>query len=186
VGEGPIELEPLGTPEPPPLPGCVRVDDTADDAVDALLSDLLAYALEAVESRQRFDLAVPVDRSLGTLWMRCMLDPDLRPFPWAQTHVWIPGDVDRVWLHESLVSPAGIPPGQVRSGPVDAAVCRRLDCVVADASKAARVIAGDPAVQRASRLLFLTEAKAVAPVLAEAQANPAPWQEAAPRLHWYL
>ncbi|MDP7029440.1 MAG: hypothetical protein QF733_04380 [Phycisphaerales bacterium] len=191
MGEDPIPLEPLGVPDPPPLPGRVRIDGTFDDAVDALAADLLTCALDAVEARQQFSLAISGDRVLEPLWLRCMLDPDLRAFPWSRTHVRVLGEVDRLWLNEALVTPAGIPPAQVHVGPASVGPASAgsgadVDCVVASGATAAAVMGGGTAPQQATRLLMLTEAASLDATLRHVEANPAPWAQVASRLCWYL
>ncbi len=183
---GPIELEPLGTPDPPPLPGCVLLADSLDDAADALLADLLARAIDAIDARRRFDLAVVGDRSLERLWLRCMLDPDLRSFPWKMTHVWIVDGSEGAWLQDALVRPAGIPPGHVRIGHLGAAAHPRMDCLVSGGAGIQEVITQLPGLGPAGHVMVLVDGPGVDRILGHIEHNPAPWTKATPHLRWYL
>ncbi|MDP6479175.1 MAG: 6-phosphogluconolactonase [Phycisphaerales bacterium] len=113
----PFDLEPVNLPEPPDVPGIVHVLDSADEAIDLLLADVLETADRVVGERGRFDLVVSGDRQLDSTWLRMMLDPDLRTFPWHATHLWFPDvggaaedAVESVHarLQESLILPSGL------------------------------------------------------------------------------
>lgn len=106
MSERPFEFEPLDLPDPPDVPGIVNVLESADEAIDLLLRDVLEAADEAVGERDRFDLAISGDPQLEPAWLRLMLDPDLRTFPWHATHLWFPsgcGDVE-----DTLIVPSGV------------------------------------------------------------------------------
>ncbi len=117
MSEQPFNLEPIDLPDPPDVPGIVNVLGSADEAIDLLLADMLEAADRVVEERGRFDLVVSGDRQLESVWLRMMLDPDLRTFPWHATHLWFSDAsgaaedaVESVHarLQESLILPSGL------------------------------------------------------------------------------
>lgn len=71
------------------LPGEVMIRRTAAEALDSLAADLLAQALTCVRTFGDFHLAVGGDATMELVYMRLMTDPELRAFPWRDTHLWL-------------------------------------------------------------------------------------------------
>jgi 6-phosphogluconolactonase/glucosamine-6-phosphate isomerase/deaminase len=131
----PFELEPDGQSDPPDLPGKAMVFASDEEAIAAAIRELHSAADTAVRERGRFHLAVSGNVSLEPMWAQLMIDPDLRMFPWPQTHLWITAsEADRSStqrrVQESLILPSGIPAEQVH-----AMLCgepqRRTQCAAA-------------------------------------------------------
>ncbi len=113
MSERPFDLEPVDLPKPPDVPGIVNMLESADEAIDLALRDVLELADVAVGERGRFDLAVSGDPQLDAVWLRMMLDPDLRTFPWHATHLWFSdargaAESVRGRLQEALILPSGL------------------------------------------------------------------------------
>jgi len=146
MSDKPFELEPYDVPEPRALPGRVVAVGPEDEVAEQLLGDLLISANDAVGEHERFDLAISCSSLLQPLWQRFMLDPDLRGFPWAATHLWLlDSELDQAsWLHESLLWPAGIPIEQVHPGRLEEA-SRETVCAAILVSEPG----GDAPLQRA-------------------------------------
>jgi 6-phosphogluconolactonase/glucosamine-6-phosphate isomerase/deaminase len=116
----PFELEPDGQSDPPDLPGKAMVFASDEEAIAAAIRELHSAADTAVRERGRFHLAVSGNVSLEPMWAQLMIDPDLRMFPWPQTHLWITAsEADRSStqrrVQESLILPSGIPAEQVHA-----------------------------------------------------------------------
>ena len=71
------------------LTGGVHVAKNADLLYDDLAHALMAVALEAVEHRQVFHLALSGGSTPERFYQRLVTDPRFRPIPWAETHLWI-------------------------------------------------------------------------------------------------
>jgi len=76
-------------PELTSLPGRVVIKPDADDLVDALAHDLIIAAMQAVNQRGEFHLALSGGSTPRQLFRRLATDPDLRNFPWPDTHIWV-------------------------------------------------------------------------------------------------
>jgi hypothetical protein len=197
--EPPFELDRDDLPDPPNLPGEVIVKRSIDEAIDAFAEDLFSHAEAAVESHGRFDLAVPPDRSLETVWFRLMLATEYRLFPWEQTYVWLtdPNLAAAVRLQETLIWPAGIPIEHVHPMPERGESAfherleqelqgRALDALVlgpdVQAVLGGRMDAKDAVILGAERIAVLAagHTQSLSGDLSEAMAA------AAPRLRWYV
>lgn len=97
------------------LTGDVRVHDTLDELYDNLARRLMAAAIEAVEERDVFHLALSGGSTPEKFYMHLVIDPRYRNIPWKQTHIWIvderrvPEDDDRYnfrMIRESLTEHA--------------------------------------------------------------------------------
>ena len=120
MSEPPIELEPDNHFDPPDLPGNVAMFVSDEAAIDAAIRELHIAADAAVQARGRFHLAVSGDVSLEPMWARMMIDPDLRLFPWPQTHLWFAAlatdhESTLMRIQESLILPSGIPEENVHT-----------------------------------------------------------------------
>lgn len=120
MSEPPIELEPDNHFDPPDLPGNVVMFASDEAAIDAAIRELHIAADAAVRARGRFHLAVSGDVSLEPMWARMMIDPDLRLFPWPETHLWIAAlatdhESTLMRIQESLILPSGIPEENVHT-----------------------------------------------------------------------
>ena len=120
MSEPPIELESGLLPDPPDLPGRVLVFESPEAAIDLAIRELQVVADAAVRERGRFQLAVSGDQSLEPVWARLMVDPDLRMFPWPNTHLWVmEPHADYTRMQESLITPAGIAAEHVHPMPTN-------------------------------------------------------------------
>jgi len=88
------------------------VRENCDALFDVLAETLLSAAQQAVEQRGAFHLALSGGSTPQPFYMRLVIDPDLRNFPWHKTHLWIvderrvPPEDDRCnykMIRESLV-----------------------------------------------------------------------------------
>jgi hypothetical protein len=86
-GEKGYALEPR--PEPPTLPGEIVQRTSADDALDALATDLVYHASMCVRNFGDFHLALSGGPEFESLYLRLMIDPAYRSLPWERTHLWI-------------------------------------------------------------------------------------------------
>ena len=118
-----IELAPEEAPvRRPPLPGAVVARRTAEDALDALASDLVSHAANCVREFGDFHLALSGGRTPQPLYAALMYDPRYRGFPWRRTHLWmvdercVPFEDPRcnfTAIRETIVDHSDIPPEQV-------------------------------------------------------------------------
>lgn len=116
----PFELEQDGQSDPPDLPGKVMLFALDEEAIAAAIRELHSAADTAVRERGLFHLAVSGDVSLEPMWAQLMIDPDLRMFPWPETHLWITASEagrssTQRRVQESLILPSGIPAEQVHA-----------------------------------------------------------------------
>ena len=111
----------------PKLPGYVHVAPDTDKLFDDLGSALIGAADKAIEQRGVFHLALSGGGTPEPFYMRLVLDPRYRMFPWEQTHVWVvdercvPEDDDRSnikMIRESLLCQVPIPGQAVHPMPV--------------------------------------------------------------------
>ena len=112
----------------PPLIGQVKIAQDADSAIDVIGADLLATAHDCVRRYGTFHLALSGGHTPFPLYKRLMYDPDYRPLPWGNTHIWIvderraPFDDDTnnfKHVNEIIVQHADIPKENVHPIPVD-------------------------------------------------------------------
>lgn len=68
--------------------------DDADDALDALASELYMIASGAARAHGAAHLAFAISPIVERLLRRLLIDPVLREFPWDRVHVWL---VDERW-----------------------------------------------------------------------------------------
>ena len=109
------------------LPGSVHVAPDTEALFEALGENLMASALDAVEARDVFHVALSGGGTPEPFYVRLLTDPKFRLIPWAKTHVWIvdercvPEDHEKAniaMIREALTSHAGIPDEQVHAMPV--------------------------------------------------------------------
>lgn len=113
----------LDTPPPrPKLPGTVVVRENADSLLDLAAIDMFLHAQSCVRTFGDFHLALSGGSTPLPLYVRLMIDPRFREFPWARTHLWIvderrvPFDDERSnfrAINEILGDHSGIPQEQV-------------------------------------------------------------------------
>lgn len=112
----------------PDLPGHVIVRATAEDAVQALATDVFYQANACVSAFGDFHIALPGGQTPEALYRTLMIDPRYRSFPWKRTHIWmtderrVPQDDPRsnfLLLKETIVVHSDIPPEQVHAMPTD-------------------------------------------------------------------
>lgn len=124
---GAYSLEPA--PVAPELPGRVVLRPDADEALDALLEDLVGHALACVREFGDFHLAAPGDAAFEPLFVRLMIDPRFRALPWKRTHLWLlheeadDAGAARAFrqIEESLIEHSDIPPEQAHAIDLSAA-----------------------------------------------------------------
>jgi len=73
----------------PNLPGVVHVARDKDQLLDDLASAVSGAATRAIDERGVFHLALSGGGTPEPFYMRLVIDPSLRSFPWEKTHVWI-------------------------------------------------------------------------------------------------
>jgi len=209
MSDPPSEFEPQLSPDHPDLPGKVIVFESPEAAIDMAIRELQVVADAAVRERGRFHLAVSGDPILEPVWDRLMLDPDLRMFPWPDTHLWIL-EADNHWprMHESLITPAGIPPEHVHPMPTDTGgeasaqtppmshdlAARPLDAVLVGLTpdECVQDQAGEWTVAHAARTIRIVAAASTwEPAIIAIQTNPATSLATLTRnyrgdLRWYL
>jgi 6-phosphogluconolactonase/glucosamine-6-phosphate isomerase/deaminase len=114
---GAYSLEPAAVA--PDLPGSVVLRTDADDALDALLEDLVGHALACVREFGDFHLAASGDPQFEPLFIRMMIDPRFRAMPWKRTHLWLlheeanpdaPSAFARI--QDAIIEHSDIPPEQ--------------------------------------------------------------------------
>jgi 6-phosphogluconolactonase len=76
-------------PETPRLPGQVVLVDHADEALDAVGTDIMMQARACVRQFGDFHLALSGGSTPMPLYERMMIDPRFRDMPWRRTHLWI-------------------------------------------------------------------------------------------------
>lgn len=92
----PLSSEGLSTPKrpaPPRLPGHVVMRADVDEAIDALLAEVLIHAHNCVRAFGDFQLAISPRPNLEPVLRRMMYDLNLREFPWSRTRLWLTEDV---------------------------------------------------------------------------------------------
>ncbi len=109
------------------LPGSTVVEPTKADLFDNLAADLIAAAMEAVNERGVFHLALSGGSTPEPFYMSLVTDPRWRGMPWASTHVWIvderqvPMDHEKAnirMMREAMLEHVSIPGRQVHPMPV--------------------------------------------------------------------
>ena len=112
----------IETPSAPSLPGSVVLRASEDDALDAAAAEVFTHAIACVRTFGNFHMAVSAAPANEPFFRRLMLDPALREFPWAKTHLWL---LDELLVHaddpirrgitllDYLVEPSDIPRNQV-------------------------------------------------------------------------
>ncbi len=118
---GPYEIAGLPKRPPPRLPGAVVLRHDEDTLIDAALADLYMHALACIKEFGSFQLAVSASPRVEALFIRMMIDPGLREFPWARTHLWLADEslpassspARFELLADLLATPSGIPADQV-------------------------------------------------------------------------
>lgn len=112
----------IESPKAPSLPGTVVLRPNEDEALDAAAAEAFTHAIACVRSFGNFHMAVSAAPANEPFFRRLMLDPALREFPWAKTHLWLldelqvhPDDPSRrgITLLDYLVEPSDIPRNQV-------------------------------------------------------------------------
>ncbi len=71
------------------LPGDLHVANDADQLYDDLAMVFVSLAVEAVEQRGVFHIALSGGTTPWPFYQRLVLDPRFRGVPWEQTHIWI-------------------------------------------------------------------------------------------------
>ena len=109
------------------LPGTTVVKPDTETLFDKLGEALMQAALDAVEDRGVFHLALSGGGTPEPFYVRLLTDPKFRLLPWAKTHVWIvdercvPEDHEKAnikMIRESLTDHADVPDDQVHPMPV--------------------------------------------------------------------
>ena len=109
------------------LTGSVHVAPDADQLYDDLAATLLGLALESIDARGVFHIALSGGSTPEPFYHRLVTDPAVRHFPWDQTHLWIvderrvPEDDDRNnyrMIRESLADPVPMKRRQLHPMPV--------------------------------------------------------------------
>ena len=109
------------------LPGSVHVSPDTEALFEALGETMMSSALDAVEQRGVFHVALSGGGTPEPFYIRLLTDPKFRLMPWAKTHLWIvdercvPEDHDKSnikMIREALSDHAGIPEDQVHPMPV--------------------------------------------------------------------
>ena len=104
------------------LPGEVHVAPDSDQLYDDLATVFACMAIEAVEDRGVFHIALSGGTTPWPFYQRLVIDPRFRGVPWEHTHIWIvderrvPEDDDRnnfKSLRAALVEDIPTPPEQV-------------------------------------------------------------------------
>jgi 6-phosphogluconolactonase len=110
----------------PSLPGTVSVHRSKDQVIDAIAADLMVHAQNCVRAFGDFHLALSGGSTPFPLYERLMYDPNLRPLPWARTHLWMVDERCVPFEHEKcnfrqirdiIVDHSGIPAEQVHPMP---------------------------------------------------------------------
>ena len=114
----------------PSLPGEVMAHAGEDEAIDAMLGDLLVHAQNCVRRFGDFQCLMSGSPGGEALLRRMLIDPALRHFPWPRTRVFVTDDAlvgeshprSRSGLVLSyLAENAGIPRSQVHAIPGESA-----------------------------------------------------------------
>ena len=109
------------------LPGSQTVCPDTETLFDKLGDALMSAALDAVEDRKVFHVALSGGGTPEPFYVRLLTDPKFRAIPWAQTHVWIvderqvPEDHEKSnikMIREALTDHAAVPDAQVHPMPV--------------------------------------------------------------------
>ena len=109
------------------LPGSVHIAPDTETLFEALGETLMSSALDAVEQRGVFHVALSGGGTPEPFYIRLLTDPKFRLMPWTKTHVWIvdercvPEDHEKSnvkMIREALSDHAGIPGDQVHAMPV--------------------------------------------------------------------
>ncbi len=143
------------------LPGSVHTAPDTEALFEKLGESLLANALDSVEKRGVFHLALSGGGTPEPFYMRLVTDPMFRLLPWQKTHVWIvderrvPEDHDKAnikMIRESLMDHVPMPVQQLHAMPV-------LSATAADDYEAqlaeAFGIDGKPSAENAPSLDFI-------------------------------
>lgn len=115
--------------EPLDLPGNVHVAESHSELMDNLAAVMLRNALRSIQSRGVFHLALSGGSTPEPFYVRLVVDPRYRLFPWPRTHLWmvderrVPLDDERSnfnMIRQSLSDHVPVRRSQVHPIPVDA------------------------------------------------------------------
>ena len=157
-----LPLEPDTTPPVPRWRGRVLAEPTIENLFDAMASDLMLEAIDAVTGHGTFHFAIGGSEALQPLLERLMLDPGLRGMPWEHTHIWqadehcaLEGEAGAAWarIHDTLVPHAGLTRHQLHPMPAGDEIApahyakrlhralegRHVDCLLLDAGEDGRI-----------------------------------------------
>jgi hypothetical protein len=101
-----------------------------DARLDAVAKELMRQAMQCVEAKGEFHIALSESSSLDDFYARLMCDPEMRAMPWGKMHVWCFGDTtNEESIRLAIADHSGIPEEHVHVGTIDSTIdCCLLSC----------------------------------------------------------
>lgn len=101
-----------------------------DSRLDAVAKELMRQAMQCINAKGEFHLALSESNLLDDFYARLMCDPEMRAMPWGKMHVWFFGDTtldDSIQL--AISEHSGIPEDNIHDGEMGEQVdCCLLSC----------------------------------------------------------
>ncbi|MCC7145014.1 MAG: 6-phosphogluconolactonase [Phycisphaeraceae bacterium] len=110
------------------LTGSVIIAESTDQLYDDLAAVLFRAAMRSIHNRGEFHLALSGGATPEPFYIRLMIDPRYRLFPWGKTHLWlvderlVPPEDDRAnikLIRETIADHVSMPRRQIHPVPVD-------------------------------------------------------------------
>ncbi len=94
-----------------------------DARLDAVAKELMRQAMQCVDAKSEFHLALSESSFLDDFYARLMCDPEMRAMPWGKMHVWCFGETTRDdSIQVAIAEHSGIPEEQVHVGAMDSTI----------------------------------------------------------------
>ena len=101
-----------------------------DSQLDAVAKELMRQAMQCVNAKGAFHLALSESNLLDDFYARLMCDPEMRAMPWDKMHVWFFGDTTQEdSIQIAIAEHSGIPEENIQDGEMRMQVdCCLLSC----------------------------------------------------------
>ena len=100
-----------------------------DTRLDTVAKELMRQAMQCVNAKGEFHLALSESNLLDDFYARLMCDPEMRAMPWDKMHVWFFGDTTQDdSIQVAIAEHSGIPEDHIHDGSIGAVDCCLLSC----------------------------------------------------------